>query len=201
MPAEPAKQASTGVTKSPVNWALLGLVIQRPSYGHELFNRFERTYGHVMPLSGGSHIYGALGQLERLGLIESYAGNTVTRQPKPHYRATKEGRTSFEDWLVSQITEGRRRDEFWTRQLGVFVPDPAAALRLLARCEHEHLKRAGQTDRTPGRTRDSRADLVDDLVAERQRLRDGEMLSWLQYAQDRFEARISGATVDEPSET
>lgn len=30
--------------RSPLNWALLGLVIQRPSYGYELVQRFERIY-------------------------------------------------------------------------------------------------------------------------------------------------------------
>ena len=30
---------------SPVNWALLGLIIERPSYAYALAQRFERTYG------------------------------------------------------------------------------------------------------------------------------------------------------------
>ena len=34
----------TGSMQSPVNWALLGLVIERPSYAYELAQRFERTY-------------------------------------------------------------------------------------------------------------------------------------------------------------
>ena len=34
--------------QSPVNWALLGLVIERPSYAYELAKRFERTYGSVL---------------------------------------------------------------------------------------------------------------------------------------------------------
>jgi hypothetical protein len=34
---------STATMRSPINWGLLGLLIQRPSYGYELVQRFERT--------------------------------------------------------------------------------------------------------------------------------------------------------------
>lgn len=35
--------------RSPVNWTVLGLVIERSSYGWELWTRFERLYDDVMP--------------------------------------------------------------------------------------------------------------------------------------------------------
>jgi DNA-binding PadR family transcriptional regulator len=182
---------------SAINWAVLGLVIERPSYGHELFHRFERMYGDVMPLSGEPHIYAALNALEKRELVIRMGGSTVARQPKPRYRATEQGVSGYEDWLVMEAGYVRRREELWVRQIGVFAHDPSAALRVLDRFEAEHLKTAGPASRSAGTRIDSRADLVEDLVAERQRLAGGEVLSWLRYAQNTFELRANSCTSDE----
>jgi DNA-binding PadR family transcriptional regulator len=181
-----------------VYWTLLGLVIERASYGQELYNRFERMYGDVLPLSGGSHIYGALDSLEARELIESVPGTGPDRQPRIHYKATPLGASSYENWLAEQIPAQRRSQALWVRQLAIFANDPGVVLRVLGRSESQHLKGAGQTGRSPGAATESRAELIDDLVAERQRLADGGMLSWLQYAQDRFEARARRADAHDP---
>jgi DNA-binding PadR family transcriptional regulator len=186
---------------SAINWAVLGLVIERPSYGHELFHRFERMYGDVMPLSSESHIYAALNALEKRKLVKRMTGSMVARQPKPSYRATEHGIGGYEDWLVDEADYVRRREELWVRQIGVFAHEPSAALRVLDRFEAEHLKKAGPARRSAGTRVDSRADLVEDLVAERRRLADGEVLSWLRYAQDTFELRARSSTADEPPGT
>ena len=44
---------------SPVNWALLGLIIERPSYAFELATRFKRNYEGAIAISSPSHIYTA----------------------------------------------------------------------------------------------------------------------------------------------
>src|ERR1700731_3478506 len=54
--------------QSHVNWALLGLVIERPSYAYELAQRFERTYDGSLALSSVSHVYTALRALQDRGL-------------------------------------------------------------------------------------------------------------------------------------
>ncbi len=46
--------------RSPINWGVLGLLIERPGYGYDLFHRFERTYGELLELSSPSQIYKAL---------------------------------------------------------------------------------------------------------------------------------------------
>ena len=183
---------------SPVYWTLLGLVIERPSYGLELYHRFQRMYGDVLPVSSESHVYGALDSLEKRELIETIPGTGVARQPKPHYKATQQGICGYEDWLVAQVDDERRRQELWVRQLGIFAHDPSAALHVVSRFERQHLKGAAQAGRLPDAPSDSRAALIDDLVAERRRLANGEMLSWLHYAQDRIEARAGRPYVDDP---
>jgi DNA-binding PadR family transcriptional regulator len=186
---------------SVVYWVLLGLVIERPSYGLELYHRFQRMYGDLLSVRSESHIYGALNSLEKRKLIETIPGTGVARQPKPHYKATGDGVQSYEDWLVDQVADERRHQELWVRQLGIFAHDPAAALDLVGRFEEQHLKGAAQTARLPGVPRDSRAELIENLVAERQRLADGGMLSWLHYAEDRIEARVGRPYVDDPPRT
>ncbi len=186
---------------SPVNWALLGLVISRSSYGLELAHRFERTYGEVLPISGDSHVYSALDRLEARGLIEIIPGPGMGRQPKPHYRATRLGTCSYEDWLVEQVDAERRRQELWVRQLAVFAHDPEAALHVLERFERQYLKRAGQAGCSRAEAVNSRSELIDGLVAEQHRIAVGGMLSWLRHAHAKFEALAGSAARDDAPRT
>ncbi len=55
--------------KSTVNWAVLALVIEQPSYGYELGQRFERHFAGVLEPQI-SQIYAALSSLERAALVE-----------------------------------------------------------------------------------------------------------------------------------
>lgn len=178
---------------------MLGLVIERPSYGLELFNRYQRRYAETWPVSAASHVYAALDALRDRGLIESMATAVDgDRQPKPHYRATRLGVRSYEDWLVEQVDQARRRQELLVRQLGTFVQSPPAALRVLSRLERQCLQTAGDgTAATTAATSGSREELVDWLVAERQRLDVGGTLAWLRHAAGIFEALASGGERDE----
>lgn len=187
---------------SRVNWAVLGLVIERPSYGHELFHRYQRTYGDVLPVSGESHIYTALNVLEGRGLIEQIPGlDNMGRQPKPHYRATQRGIRGHEDWLAEQILEQLHQQQLWVRQLAIFVHDPQAALRTLGRFRSQFVAGAGETGRrASGSPRGSRV-LIDYLVDEQQRISVGGMLEWLETANASFEDLARGAPRDDPPRT
>jgi DNA-binding PadR family transcriptional regulator len=178
------KTASRSMTSS-VNWALLGLVIERPSYGWELTNRFRRVYADVIELSSDSQVYSALNALESRRMVEKVTGAELARQPKPHYRATPLGARSYEDWLVAQLDADDRRQELRVRQLAALIDDPDAALRVIDRWERAYLKGAGR----PARQNPSReARLIDELVDEQRRIAAGGMISWLQHARSRFEA-------------
>jgi len=89
--------------------AVLGLVIERPSYGYELSRRLVERLGELLPVSR-SHVYGALDALQRGGLIEPLpAAADTRRQPKVHYRATPAGRRAFEEWVVAALDDHARR--------------------------------------------------------------------------------------------
>jgi DNA-binding PadR family transcriptional regulator len=200
MHAAGARKKPARAMTSSVNWVLLGLVIDRPSYGLELYNRFQRMYGDVLSMNSESHVYPALDRLKNRGLIEIVPGTgEVGRQPKLHYQATALGIRGYEDWLVAEINAERRRQELWVRQLEIFARDPAAALRMIGRFEREYLKGAGHTGPLP---RDSasnpRTELINSLVAERQRIEEGGMVTWLQRAHDGFEELVNKAQANAP---
>jgi DNA-binding PadR family transcriptional regulator len=175
-----------------VNWALLGLVIERPSYGFEFANRFERVYGGVLLLSGTSQVYSALDALESRELIEIVPGTTTLgRQPRPRYQATEYGLRQYEDRLVEQADTEARRQELWVRQLGIFIRDPGAAIRVLDRFQQRYQKRAGRIG-LPTSAIASSGDLVDELVSQQQRHAVGGTLSFLGYARARFEQLANG---------
>jgi DNA-binding PadR family transcriptional regulator len=172
--------------RSPVNWALLGLVIERQSYGYELAQRFERTYGDALQISSRSHIYEAINSLVARGLIERAPAQNAAdeaRQPKPHYRATEAGICSYEHWLIDYLEEDRRRARTFARQLAALGPEHAQ--RVLTRLSEASLRDVGRPPAKADCDQQSEAPetFAQRLVDEQERLRAGAMLSWIQFAQ------------------
>jgi DNA-binding PadR family transcriptional regulator len=190
-----ANERGGAALRSPVSWALLGLVIQRPSYGYELVQRFERTYAEVLELSSPSQIYTALDALERRALIEKLPpaeAPELSRQPKPHYRPTPLGVESHADWLIEQAHDERRRSHLFALQLAVL--GPKGSLDVLARYEQACLldasaaagpqRRAGQDKTETQSSGDGRqvGELAARLLREEQRLSLQARLAWIGYA-------------------
>jgi DNA-binding PadR family transcriptional regulator len=188
---------SLATVRSPISWALLGLVIQRPSYGYELVQRFERTYGDVLELSSPSQIYTALDSLSRRSLIEEVppeaAPPGVIRQPKPHYEATDEGVRSYKDQLIAQLRDEGRRSHLFALQLALL--SPKAALGLIERYERTYLtqtRSAPVARRAESPAGDSVGSLVARLVGEENRLKVEARLAWIDYARRELKA-LAGA--------
>ena len=178
--------------QSPVNWALLGLVIERPSYAYELAQRFERTYGEVLSLSSVSHIYTALTALKGRSLIAEIPGTRMGAQPKPRYEATDRGMALYGEWLVGQVVEDRRRQQLFVLQLATFSRDPHAALEILGRYEQACLQQAQATPLTPHAqmAADGAPSLAARLDNEERRLALGAKLAWVQYARRELVALV-----------
>jgi len=198
----PDRRAQAPMT-SAVNWALLGLIIERPSYAYELARRFERVYDDTLVLSSSSHAYTALGALKDRSLIEEIPGSGTERQPKPHYRATALGIDSYRDWLVAEVREDRRRQRLFAIQLAGLARDPEAALEVISRCEHACLEEASRIPipmRNGNRNGDGAADhgpeLAGRLLSKENRLAVAAKRQWLQYAHRELE---KGQASDEPA--
>lgn len=176
--------------QSAVQWALLGLVIERPSYGYDLAQRFEQAYDGMLHLSGISYVYTALDTLKRHSMIEEIPGTRAGRQPKPRYRATPEGVRAYQERLTSQITEDLRRSRLFARQLAVFAQEPERGLEIIERYGQACLDEAAGASLSPATTAapDAAAGLASRLVSEESRLALEAKLPWVEYARREFKA-------------
>jgi DNA-binding PadR family transcriptional regulator len=174
--------------RSSVNWALLGLVIERPSYAYELARRFERTYRDVLSLSSRSHVYTALGALAGRGYVEEVPGTRQGRQPKPQYRATAAGVESYAQWLVDYVSQDRQRQHMFVRQLWALAGNPIVALEILARYEQawlaeaEHARRLGME----GVADDPDTEVLARIIADERRLTVPARVSWVAHLRREF---------------
>jgi DNA-binding PadR family transcriptional regulator len=179
---------------SPVNWALLGLVIARPSYAYELARRFERTYEGALTLSSVSHVYTALAALRERGLVQELAGTERALRSRRRYEATPTGICAHADWLVSQVADERRRQRLVVTQLGALAGTPERASAVLDEYEQACIAALATapsaSDTTPGMT-----GLVSRLSGEEIRQSVAAKLRWVQYAR----AQLSALEQTQPS--
>jgi DNA-binding PadR family transcriptional regulator len=180
--------------KSPVNWALLGLIIERESYAYELARRFESTYGDALPLSSTSHIYTALSVLENRSLVEPVPGTRTGRQPKPSYRATAQGIEGYADWLVAHVREDRRRQVLFVLGLSALASHPQWVAEILDRSEqawlanenHATLFHVDVVADSPG------GELVARILSEENELTVAAKLSWIRHVREALDDLVPG---------
>jgi DNA-binding PadR family transcriptional regulator len=177
-----------------VNWALLGLIIERPSYAYALAQRFERIYGRALALSSVSHAYAAINTLKERGLIEELPGTKTGPQPKPNYRATAQGMAAYHEYLIGQVADERRRQKVFFLQLTALTRDPAKAFEVLDTYEQACLAEscapriASAEDRSP----DDALELQARLIAEEKRLAVGAKIEWARFARSEIKALAAG---------
>lgn len=171
--------------RSPINWAVLGLLIRRSSYGYELMQRFERVYAGTIELSSRSQVYTALDSLARHGLIEQEPAEEgrpdAARQQKVRYRPTVAGVRAYEQWLVEQISENGRSSRVVAQHVAALEPE--YALSVLDRCADACLDATGEQPEERGTSGPEQPqELAERLAGEDRRLRAGAVLSWIEYA-------------------
>jgi DNA-binding PadR family transcriptional regulator len=186
---------------SSVNWALLGLVIERPSYAYELAQRFERVYAGVLSLSSVSHAYTALAALKSRSLIQELPGTGAGRQskaraPGTRYRATPSGIEGYLQWLVAQVGEDRRHQQLLVVQLAALRRSPQTVLAVIDAYERACLSQANRLPiaRERGASSDGTSELLARLIAEDNRLAVGAKLAWIEYARRELKALIGASS-------
>lgn len=95
-------------------WLVLGLIIQQPSHGYEIYQRFER-FGAVLQLSRSS-VYAVLDRLREMRMIEEIDLEPVgpvsrKRESRRSCRATALGASAYRRWVAERIGE----DPQWTQ--------------------------------------------------------------------------------------
>lgn len=186
--------ASCAVLRSQVACAVLGLVIEKPSHGYEIGQRFERRFGGFLSV-GRSSIYAALGSLMDAMLIEKLsarASTGVSRGAKAgaSYRATADGARAYRAWLAERLRKDPQRVEMLGRMTLAGVHSVEAALDFISRYERECVREAQEL----ARPADSEPDgggvsvLVERLLIEERRRMIDAQLAWITYARAELRA-------------
>ncbi|GHJ54194.1 hypothetical protein Nm8I071_35010 [Nonomuraea sp. TT08I-71] len=114
-----------------VGWLALGLLLDGPASGYDLWHRAERSVAHFWPVTK-SALYAELPRLEQRGLAHSAEVPQRNYPDKRIYEVTDAGRAAFVDWLTSvELAERPRHPQ----QLLLFFAAHAPAAhtqRLLA---------------------------------------------------------------------
>jgi len=187
--------------KAGTTYAVLGLLLERPSYGYELLVRFRRAFDVVEWGLTPQGLYASLDRLERDGLIEPADRRTrdaSRRQPRTPYRVTAAGARELERFLGEPIGADPSRAELLVRLQCVAARDAAALLRMLDGYETTCL---GELGRLGGAVRAVAGDaLLERLALEERRLGVQARLRWIDYARRELvpepqpEAAAAGAT-------
>lgn len=194
--------ADGSALRSQVACAVLGLVIEKPSHGYEIGQRFENRFGAFLS-AGRSSIYAALGSLMDAGLIEKMAGRSTTGVKRgakagAPYRATAGGGRAYRGWLAERVRSDPQRVEMLGRMTLAGVHSVDAAVDFIACYEQECVREAQELAR-PGRshagdTADVSSVVERLLVEERRRMIDAQ-LGWITYARAELRA-VGGGSVD-----
>lgn len=179
-----AKRREQG--RTPVNTAVLALVIEKPSYGYEVWQRFEGRFAGVIDV-GASRIYQAFDSLLEEGLIEQMPGadGGSRRQPRPCYRATTDGTRTHRAWLAEELRGDPARLELNRRLLAVGADDAPTLLQVVDCYEQACLDEMATlpTDARPGMSA-----MRDRLLAEERRLVLEARMKWILFARRQLEA-------------
>lgn len=182
-----------------VDYTVLGLLIEKPSYGYEVSERLERRFGDLVEGSSQSNIYAVLKRLEREAMIErtgiEVASGTEGR-PRIYFRATGNGAGLFRGWLAERMRDDQGRSELLRRLVALGVRRVDAMLEVIDRYEQECMEaqravKPEQEGSSP--TADRETELIKDLLAEERRRTLAAQVGWADYARSRVRAYGSDA--------
>jgi DNA-binding PadR family transcriptional regulator len=183
------------VLRSQLTCAVLGLVIEKPSHGYEIGQRFESRFGGFLR-AGRSSIYSTLKGLVEAGLIEQLSVRSPTaarRGPKAgaSYRATARGARAYRGWLAERLRSDPQRVEMLGRMTLAGVHSVEAALDFVDRYEQECVGDAKSLVGVPscaGSGSDGVAGVVERLLVEERRRMIDAQLAWITFARAELRA-------------
>jgi DNA-binding PadR family transcriptional regulator len=105
--------------RSPVSWLVLALLIEQPSHGYELSQRYDERFGSFASLSV-PRIYAALDRLRDAGMIEAVVLDSAKPARKQHlmrrsYRATSSGVGAYRSWVAERMHDDPQRPQLLAR--------------------------------------------------------------------------------------
>jgi DNA-binding PadR family transcriptional regulator len=184
-----------------IDYAVLALVIERPSYGYELYERFERRFGEFLPTSQ-ANVYEALKRLERDGYVEVAGMAGSQGRPRINRRATTEGLEASRSWLAERILDDPRRLDLLSRMASAGLRNAAGMHELLDRYEEDSAREARQIaiPNPDPAAADPVGELLWDLLTEHRRRVAATQLEWAAYARSRVRAMAQSGPAGEATE-
>jgi DNA-binding PadR family transcriptional regulator len=173
--------------------AVLGLLLEQPSYGYEVLVRFRRAFDAAQWGISPQGLYASLDRLERDGLIElveTPERDASRRQPKTPYRVTPSGAQELQSFLESPMSADPSRAELLLRLQCVAAQDADALVQMLDGHEQACLDELGRIGGEASGVQSAGNDsLIERLALEERRLAIQARLLWIDYA--RHELRAS----------
>ena len=117
---------------TPAEYAVLGMVRRKPTYGYVLKQQFQGKHGlaRVCPIEPAM-VYAILKSLSGLELVDGEWDNS-TYPPKAIYTATEAGDAEFQRWLLKPVARMRDiRFDFLIKLHFLLQEEPAQALDLI----------------------------------------------------------------------
>ncbi len=112
-------------------WLALGLLLDEPASGYDLWQRAERSVAHFWPVTR-SALYAELPRLQQRALVEATDVPQQSYPDKRVYAVTRAGRSAFRTWLTElDVNERPRHPQQLLLFFAAHVP-PANVTRLLA---------------------------------------------------------------------
>jgi DNA-binding PadR family transcriptional regulator len=185
--------------KAGTKYAVLGLLLERPSYGYEVLVRFRQAFDIGQWAITPQGLYASLDRLERDGLIEpvdEHDPDASRRQPKVPYRVTPAGVRELRRFLERPMAADPSRPELLVRLRCAASRDAEELLRMLDGYEQACLDELGQIGDETGAAPPRQRSLVERLALEDRRLGIQARLQWIDYARK----ELCAITTGEPGE-
>lgn len=122
-------------SRSPVAWLVLALVIEQPSHGYEIGQRYDERFGSFAALSV-PRIYAALDRLRDAGMIEPIVLKPADASGRQHlmrrsYRATPAGVAAYRHWVAERLRDDPNRPQLLGRIASVGLLGADAVLEVI----------------------------------------------------------------------
>jgi DNA-binding PadR family transcriptional regulator len=167
------------VLRSLIDNVILALVIEKPSYGYELHERFERRFGEFLSTSL-ANIYDVLSRLEGDEYVEVAGRSGARGRPRINFQATAKGVETNLSWLVERLRDDPQRLALMSRLASTSLRRADAMLKVIDGFLEECSLEARQIA-----TPECDGDLLGELLVEQRRRVVAAQLEWGAYARSK----------------
>jgi DNA-binding PadR family transcriptional regulator len=184
----------------PSAWLVLALLIEQPSHGYEISQRYQRRFGSFVPLTV-PRVYGALDRLREAGMIEPVAtrAKSASKQARMRrsFRPTKEGAEAYRRWLGEQMRDDPRRPQLLGRIVSAGLLGIDALLDVVDRYQRDSMQELAALPAASDRLESGRAsleELTESLIVDQQRRELRARNDWAAHAREVLEAHAEAVS-------